>query len=222
MTRHALPLLSAAVMAAAAFQPGRATAADTDARTFAVTVDGKPAGSFKMTLRVADDGTETITTVAAVRVKVLLVSYTYELQSLEVWKGGKLVSVDATANDDGKRKAVKVVAADGGLTVTANGRARKVAADVLTSTGWRHPGAADKARDLVILDTEDGTETAARLTPLPAAKIAVNGSVVETQRFHLTGKKLDTVWWFDPAGRPVRHEMKWDGHKVVLELTARR
>jgi hypothetical protein len=47
----------------------------------------------------------------------------------------------------------------------------------------------------------------------------LGGKLIEGARFKLTGKDLAAEWWFDAAGRPIRQEMTWDGHKVVLELT---
>jgi hypothetical protein len=196
-----------------------AAAADNELRTFNVTVDGKAAGAYKMALKADDDGTETIAVVAAIKVRVAVITYTYSLQSNEVWKAGRLAAVESYTNDDGKRKTVKGAAAPDGFAVTANGKSRTVRADVLTSTGWRFPGPADGPKDVVVFDVEDGTETPARLEPLPPAPVTVEGRQVEAKRFRVTGHKLDSVWWYDPAGRPVRQELRTDGHRVVLELT---
>ncbi|MDB5308082.1 MAG: hypothetical protein JWO38_2284 [Gemmataceae bacterium] len=211
----------AALTLGIAFGPTSVSAADSELRTFGVTVDGKPAGTFKMAVRVEDDGTETIAAVADVKVKVTagLLTYTYALQSLEVWRGGRLVSVEANANNDGKKTAVKAAAGADGLAVTVSGKAHKASADAITSTGWRHPGVTDKARDLMMFDTEDGSETAVRVEPLGAARVTLGGRTIEGRRVRLTGKDVDSVWWFDAAGRPIRQEMNWDGHKVVLELS---
>ena len=218
MTRCVREILSATILAFFAGS-GSAMAADSELRTFAVAVDGKPAGTFKMAVRIEDNGTETIAVVADVKIRAGIFRYVYEHQCLEVWKGELLVSVDASTNDDGKKHTVKAATNGGQLSVTVNGKERKGRADVLTSSGWRFPGPVDKVREVVLFDAEDGSETAAKLEPLAIAKINVNGTVVETQPFRVTGKDLDTMWWFDANRRPVRQEMKWDGHKVVLELT---
>ena len=193
--------------------------ADSEARTFSVTVDGKPAGTFKMAVRIEDNGTETIAIVAKVKIKSGFFTYRYDHQSLEVWKGTRLTSVESTTDDDGKKHAVKVSASDDGLKVIVNGKERKGRADVVTTTGWRFPGPVEKTRDVIAFDTEDGSETAAKIESLGSAKLTVNGTAVEAHSFRVSGKDLDAVWWYDAAQRPVRQEMKWDGHKVVLELT---
>ena len=214
--RTALAIRLAALVAVAlAGAPGRAGA--DEVRTFAVTVDGRPGGTYTITTA-AKDGVETTTVAAEVKVKVALRTHVYELNSVEVWKDGRLASVDAKSNDDGKKRAVSAVAGERGLTVTVNGAAHQTAGDVLTATGVRVP-TGDKARDAVLFDAEDGSETAVRVEPLGACKVTLNGQVVEGTRFKLTGKDVAGEWWFDKGGRVIRQEMKWDGHKVVLELT---
>jgi hypothetical protein len=212
--RSASTLALTAVAVAAAPAPVEAD----EVRTFAVTVDGKPGGAYTISTAAAADGTETVTVAAAVKVKTALYTYTYELNSVEAWKGGRLVSLESRSNDDGKKRAVSAAAAAGGLTVTVNRETRKVGADVLTATGVRVP-AADKARDAVLFDTEDGSETAVRVEPLGACRVTLNGRAIDGAKFKVTGKDVAAEWWFDTNGRVIRQEMKWDGHKVVLELT---
>ncbi|MFM8271924.1 MAG: DUF6134 family protein [Gemmata sp.] len=181
-------------------------------------MNGKPGGTYTIATGTAADGTETVNVVAAVKVKVLVANYTYEFSSTETWKNGRLVALRSQSNDDGKRRAVTAAAAERGLMVTAGKETKLVGADVITSTGVRVL-AGEKVRDVVVLDAEDGSETAARVEPLGACKVPLNGAVIEGTRFKLTGKDLAAEWWFDASGRVIRQEMKWDGHKVVLELT---
>ncbi len=207
-----------AALTAAALVGAPAMAEADEVRTFAVTVDGKPGGTYTVSTAVAADGTETTTVVAEVKVKVALLTYTYQLNSTEVWKSGQLVSLEAKSNDDGKKKTVSAVAGERGLTVTVNKESRKIGAEVITASGVRVP-AADKARDAVLFDAEDGSETAVRVEPLGACKVTLNGQVIEGTRFKLTGKDIAAEWWFDKNGRVIRQEMKWDGRKIVMELT---
>lgn len=197
---------------------GPVLAVETEVRTFTVCIDGKPAGSYKLAYRVDETGAETIAAVSDVKGKVGVLNYTHTHRSVEVWKNGRVVSLDGSANDDGKLKTVKAVVSTSGLLVMASGKTFQSRADVLTSTGWRFPGAVDRPRDVVILDTEDGTETVARLEPLPAAAVGAAAAPGDTRRFRVTGKNLEMVWWFDKVGRPVRQETVWGGHKVVLDL----
>ena len=73
-----------------AFAVSSAPAADTEQRLYDVSVDGKPAGDFRLTVRTADDGTETATAVAAVNIRFILGGYRYAYRGTEVWAGGRL------------------------------------------------------------------------------------------------------------------------------------
>ncbi|MDB5310105.1 MAG: hypothetical protein JWO38_4307 [Gemmataceae bacterium] len=192
------------------------TAADAETRTFAVAVDGKPAGTCRMSLKAEDDGTQTVTTAVDIKIRAAVFKYTYSFRGREVWKGDRLAAVDASCDDDGKKKTVRVTAGEGGLTAVVNGAGRKVQADAITTTGWRLPD--PKAREVVLFDAEDGTETTARLEAVGACQVIVNGQVVAGQRYRLTGKGVDSEWWFDATGRPLRQQMISDGHKVVVTL----
>jgi len=206
--------LAAAVLAGL---PLVSRAGEAEHRQFAVTVDGKPAGSYRLSFRAGDDGSQTISAAVEVRVRALLGSYTYTLYSTEVWKAGRLVSVTAASNDNGKKHAVRATAVADGLEVVVDGRARKARGAFLTSTGWREPAPSDPAP--VWFDTEDGTETPVRVERRGPCNVTVGGTSVSARHYRLTGKDIDAEWWFDGAGRPVRQEMKWDGHQVVLQLT---
>ena len=193
------------------------TFAQTETRTFAVSVDGKPAGSYRMSSSIAADGTETVTASADIKVRILIINYTYTLRSKEVWKGGKVIGVESAANNDGKRTSVTATSADNGLAVTVNGKPKVVRADVVTSTGWRMPD--PKLAQVSQFDVEEGTETPCKVEVLTPGKVVIKGVGIEAQRFKLTGKDVDAEWWFDAAGKPLAQYMVWDGHKVVLSLT---
>jgi len=202
-------LLSAAV-------PARA--GEGEERVFKVTVDGKPGGTYRMTCRVAADGTETVTVAADVKLRVLVVNYTYTLRATEVWKDGKLVSLESKTDDDGKKKEARVeTAADGGLTVAGSGGPRRTTrANLLVSTGWHAPAAGGTTAR--VMEVEDGTETEARIDPLGRGEAVAGGRAVGGPRYRLTGRNLNSEWWFDDGGRPIRQTMKTDGHTVTLEL----
>src|SRR5437016_4049983 len=107
-----------------------------ETRQFHVTVDGKDAGSYTLTVQ-HDQGTSTVTGQANIKVRVLVVSYTYAYNGREVWKDGRLQSLDSQTNDDGKRFTVAARAEGTGLRVTANGQPRATRGDVWTTSYWR-------------------------------------------------------------------------------------
>jgi hypothetical protein len=69
------------------------------------------------------------------------------------------------------------------------------------------------------VDVEDGSVTAVRVEgPLPG-RVNTAAGPIAADRYRLAGPGVESEWWFDAAGRPVRQEMKWEGRHVTLELT---
>src|SRR5262245_19594793 len=192
-----------------------ARAADTEQRVFAVSVDGKAAGEYRTTVRADDDGTETVTCSAAVQVRHLLGQYRYSYQGTEVWKGGKLVRLDAASDDDGTRHVVRATAGSDGLRVTVdNGPARAAPAGVWPTTYGRLPAGGQGGQSLTLLDVDTGKLLAARLEAVEPARLTVAGRRLDCTRYRVTGQAQAELW-FDARGRLVREETVEDGHKTV-------
>src|SRR5438094_63787 len=97
-TTHLVP----ALLAALALVPF-ARAADNEGRSYNVTVDGKDSGNYTIKF-VKDKGDVTIGCIAQVKVKVgFITAYHYDYTGTEVWKDGRLVTLNSTCNDDGKK-----------------------------------------------------------------------------------------------------------------------
>src|SRR4051794_32788945 len=97
-----------AVFALAALGVGaaRAPAAETEYRTFSISIDGKPAGENIMVIEHRDDGSEVVSHNARVFIKLLL-KYEYSYRGTEVSKAGRLVGLHGSCNDNGSRFEVR-------------------------------------------------------------------------------------------------------------------
>src|SRR5437588_6292884 len=83
-------LLAAAVVLALGPSPARAV--ETEVRQFTIQVDGKPAGSYQMTILRQIDGTVSLSAQSDVRVTLLAIPvYSYSYNGQEVWKDGRLL-----------------------------------------------------------------------------------------------------------------------------------
>ena len=131
-----------------------ARAGDAETRAFTIFVDGKPAGECRLTYAVGEDGSETRSGSADVRVKHLLKTYRYHFDGSEVWKGGRLQRLRSTTDDDGKTYSVDAVTGPTGLRVTANGRISSMRAEAWPTTYWRLPAAELREQPLTLLDTD--------------------------------------------------------------------
>jgi hypothetical protein len=196
---------------------GSARAADVEYRDFNISVDGKPAGEYKMTIHTQDQGRVVMTGEANVRVKYLVYTYTYFFRGTETWQGNRLVRLDSTANENGKRLAVAAVAEGQGLRVKANGQERVTQPDVWPTTYWRLPDARFRNGSVELLDADTGRPIRARMQLIGTEQIAVAGQMQNCTHYRLSnGVQVDA--WFDAQERLIRQDSIEDGHRTILEL----
>jgi hypothetical protein len=198
---------------------GRAAAAENESRHFAISVDGKPAGTYVMTLD-RQDNTETMTGRADVRVSKFVYTYTYNYQGTEVWKDGKLQQLRSSTNDNGKRFTVSAWADAAGLHVQVNGAERQGRADVWTTTYWHLPDERFRNQPVPLLDADTGRDINGVLHLIGTQQIPVAGQVQSCGHYRVSGGGLQVELWYDANERLVRQESMEDGHRTVLELTA--
>lgn len=207
------------VLAALALLAGQATAADVDQREFAVQVDGKQAGTYQLTIAEQDDGTLTATAAAAITVKVgPFTAYSYTYRGTETWKGGQIVRMDSTANDNGKKFTLAAVAEANGLRVTVNGQQRLHPAHAWPTSYWRLVDQRFRNGNVPLLDADTGRALQGQLTPVGVEQIPVVGTNTACGHFRLRGD-VQVDLWYDGFERLVRQESIEDGHKTVIELT---
>ena len=216
MTRSQVYLVAIAVIVAT---PSLVRSADKEQRVFAVTVDGKPAGEYRMTITV-DDGWEQLTCSAAVRVKHLVGQYRYSYHGTEIWRGGRLQQLDAASDDDGIRHTVRAVTDLAGLHVTVDGKAQPDhRPGAWPTTYYRLPDGAKSATSLSLLDVDTGKVLAVRLSLVGQAKVTIADRPMDCTHYRVSGQAQAELW-FDAPGRLVREETVEDGHKTVLELAS--
>lgn len=94
---------AAAVLAAAP-----ASAAEEARRRFRIIRDGSDIGEHLTIVRRAGDEVQ-VEVAVDIRVKLLgITAYRYEMESKEVWKAGRLVSLDSRTDDDGDKETARV------------------------------------------------------------------------------------------------------------------
>jgi hypothetical protein len=196
-----------------------ARAADTEYRTFAIQVDGRPAGDCRMKIERQHDGTEVMSAQVDVHVRFLL-SYTFTYQGGEVWKGGILQSLHSNCNDNGKRYQVAANAAGARLAVRVNGAERSLPADVYTTSFWKVADAHHHNQALTLLDVDRGKELARQLHYLGQDDVPVGGQQQKCYHFRVTGGPSPIDLWFDGQQRMVRQDFVELGHRTVVQLTA--
>lgn len=191
-------------------------AGDVETRDFSISVDRKPAGSYRMRIVRSDDGTVQMEGTADVHLRVLVVNYTYSFRGVEAWKDDCLLGLSSRCNDDGKPFAVTAARGVNGLTVTANGQSGMLPADAWVSTYWRLPAARLRGQSLTILDADTGRALRGTLRLVGRETVRAAGRLWPCDHYQLPELNVDL--WFDAAERLVRQEYPDSGRRVVLEL----
>ena len=196
-----------------------AAAADSETREFVVSIDGKKAGEFHMSVKQQDDGTMVMNGHADVKISYLVYNYTYSYRGTEIWKDGRLQRLFSNANDNGKKLSVMATGDGDSLRITANGQQRKSRPDLWTTTYWHLVDAKFRNRGVPLLDADTGKEIAANLQHVGTSQINVNGSAQNCAHYRVTGRGVQADLWYDSQERLVRQESIEDGHKTLLELS---
>ncbi len=198
-------------------QVNRATAADAETRDFAVLIDDKRAGEYHMTIARQDDGTVRMTGQADVRISYFIKTYTYSYRGTEIWKDGRLLRLDSSANDDGKRYALSAVSDGKAVRVQVNGVEHSTRPDVWVTTYWHLADAKFRNQAVPLLDADTGKDINATLQYVGTSPINVGGQVQTCAHYRLSGSVQVDVW-YDAQEHLVRQTAIEEGHRTALEL----
>jgi hypothetical protein len=209
-----LPGLFTLLVAAA----GPACAAEKETRDFTVTIDRKPAGKFSMTIARQDDGTVSVAVAANVRVSYLVYKYHYSYQGTEVWKNGRLLSLNSNSYDNGKSYLVAVTGESDALRVRVNGTEHKSRPDAWTTTYWHSPDPRFRNQKVPLLDADTGKDIISTLQFLGTDRIRVVGQDQDCSHYRIVGGGLQVELWYDPQERLVRETSIEDGHPTIMDL----
>lgn len=113
-----------------------------------------------------------------------LTLFRYAHRNREVWRDGKLVSLDTETDDDGRKYTMSAQAKDGGLAVTSSAHGRFTApADIIPTSYW-NPATVTQTQ---LLDTQAGRIVDVAVTPVATREVAVDGAVVAAREYAMTG-----------------------------------
>ena len=109
--------------------------ADGDWR-FVATLDGRPIGEHRFTLSTRGEERR-VESRAEFDVKLLgFTAYRYRHESSETWRGGCLVALTASTDDDGKLSQVRAVSKDDKLVVTSPTGQQELSGCVMSYAYW--------------------------------------------------------------------------------------
>jgi hypothetical protein len=193
------------------------TAVKEELREFEILVKDKPAG--KSTLRISDldDGTTRVVSAVHVKLDYLVFVYRYDFSGQETWRGGRLISSENRATDDGKRFDASARFEASGYRVEANGRGRGEPVIDMTTDYWRAPEMNENRR-LALMNADRGTIQMARVERLAPEQLMLGSQQVNCSHYRFSGD-VQAELWFDGQNRIVRQKSIEDGYPTELRLT---
>jgi len=213
--RRALPFAAVALIfaAATAGAASLASAAMPAVLDFAVKRGDSTIGRHVVTLR-RDEAELHVDIEIDLAVSLGFVTlYRYLHQSREVWREGRLVSLESRTDDDGARHRVSARAAAGGLWVeTAEGRFL-APADILPTSYW-NPATVRQTR---LLDSQHGRLVDVRIDPAGEQAVEIGGRPLPARRYVMNGD-LRMSLWYGPAGEWVKIAFETRGATVEYVL----
>jgi hypothetical protein len=198
----------------------RAADLSTEQRDFVILVDGDQAGSYSMSITERDDGSQTMSANANVRVKYLggLKVYRYSYRGTEVWKDGRLVNFSCSGSDDGKDFIVSAMPEGNGLRLRANNQVRIVRPDIWLTTYWHLADSRFRNKGVPLVDADTGQDLNAQLQYVEARQMKVAGEVQNCSHYRVTGDTQAELW-YDSQERLIRLTSWSDGHRYELVLS---
>ncbi len=196
-----------------------AFATDTEYRDFSIFVDGKEAGSSRMTLVAQDDGSVYMTASVDVKFRQLLIEYTLKIETKEWWKGSKLIGMETKASENGKKTEVVLASDNNQLRIRVNGQERVVSPEVWSNSYWKLADAKFHNKKVPILESDNGKEFVCDLKYIDMQQLKVGTQLQECYHFRVTGGSAPIDLWYDRYHRLVRQEFTEAGHKTIVQLS---
>jgi Family of unknown function (DUF6134) len=199
---------------------GFVRADDTEVREFSIFVDGKEAGSSRMTIVQKDDGTSYMSATFEVKFRhLLIIDYAISLKTQEWWKKGRLIGMETTCTENGKKTEVTVgLDKKDQLGMRINGKETALRSDVWTNSFWKLADARFHNKQVPILEVDTGKEFNTDLKYVGAEKVKVGGQMIDCYHFLVVAAPGPIDLWFDKYHRLVRQEFTESGHKTIVKL----
>ncbi len=142
--------------------------------------------------------------------------YHYEHTGREVWRDGRMVSMQTHTKDGGDTKQVHASLDPASNVWSGVTGPAPVSGPLMASSFWN----SDTVRQTRFLDDETGAVNPVQVTPAGQAVLTVRGQTVTASRYDMVGTMSGTVW-YDAAGCWVRALFKSPLDGSMVEVRAR-
>lgn len=198
--------VGAALAATLALSSAPEAAAEVDPLTlygavmeFDIRRNGRSVGSHRLSFTPQPGGAVTVAARSEIAVRFLgITAYRFTYDSRTLWRDGAVETLTARTDDGGTVSDVRAVR-DGGVLRIEGPQGRDSAPGTLFPTDHWHPGVASP-ETAAVLNTITGRVNAVTLTPEAEETVETAAGPRPARRWRYGGE-LDTVVWYDAAGR---------------------
>ncbi len=192
---------------------------DSEEREFSVFVDGKEAGTSRMTIIQKDDGTSYMSATVDVKFRhLLVVDYTVKAETQEWWKSGQLIAMKTKCSDNGKKSEVTAAVDNNMLRLRVNGLDRFIKNDSWTTSYWKLADAKFHNKAIPIVECDTGKEYNCVLKYIDTQRLKIGNELQDCYHFRVSAAPGPVDLWYDKYHRIVRQEFTEQGHKTVVQL----
>lgn len=178
---------------------------------FKVLRKGKPFGRHIINFQPDGNGGFTATNDIDLKVKFgPITAYSYRHDSVETWKDGRLVGLEAKTHKEGGDLVAKASLGEDGLSVTGTNYSGTYRSDIVPATHWN---IGQLYRD-TMLSTEGGQALDVMVENLGRETLTIDGEEITATKFKLVSD-LTVFLWYDDNGRWVRLDFTARGDQKI-------
>jgi len=178
--------------------------------------DGFEIGRHKTWFRHGDEAEMmTVETEIRITVKLFFITlYTYRLDSIETWRGDRLVALESSTDDDDDLYAVHAVAEDDGLRVDGAQETWTAPAMIMPTSLWRR----EMAQGSLLLGVEQGEALAVVFHEAGRETVTAGGAEVSAAKLVVSGDLERELWYGDDGILLHMRLIGSDGSTITYEL----
>jgi hypothetical protein len=162
---------------------------------FTLLRNGSPLGSYNLRFESCEDGLHVVTRVDVIYRLAFITLYRFEQDRNELWRDGRLVSLETRTNDDGDRFALTAWATDDGVQVNGRSFDGFVPADIMPTGFWDIRTVQRKQ----LLNSENGSLLDISATQIGEETVTAWGRPVRATHYRIDGDTEKDLW-YDETG----------------------
>lgn len=173
---------------------------------------GKRLGFQTLEFTTLDNGDLQVDVHIEIDFAIIIPLFRYTHDNREIWRDGKLLSLQSKTDNNGKDEFVDLRVEDDRLTGAGTDFADNLSPDML-STSYFNP---NFIRQQAVISSQDGRFLEIGVEEVGRETLVLEAGTVEATRFRLTGKLRIDIWYTDD-GRWVKTTFSRGGNTLVIE-----